>query len=274
MKRIFSICFVCVLLLSCQTAPTIIDRGVFNQNNSPESDLVILTTHKYVSIEQIDNKATGFENLTHNQHSQTLKINPGVHTFAIYFNNGVVFTVFPKTVVVNLEAGKSYFIEGNVINKELKVSFTDTITKTNAVLDMNQLRGNSQTVISTYIKYILNPTMEESNKKVQIENENTLIIFNPDMTYIMIDKITNKTTYGYSGFNMNFSMNDAKVYLLETDITKMTKDEFLNKSDYVQNAQTIMIPIKCSETSVTYKYQKPENVKDQEISFSIKQLPN
>lgn len=271
MKKLTVLVIICVGLLSCQTTHAPIDRGIINPDGISEAELVTLITNESIDIRKIDGKNTNFNNETHDQHSQTVKINPGVHTFDIYFNNGAVFTVFPKSVVANLEQGKTYYIKGEVIKKQLKISFIDTVDKNDVVLDMNQLQGNSQTTTSLYIKYILNPTMEKSNRSVQIENDKTIICFNPDMTFSMTDKEKKTETMGYSGFNMSFSMNDAKVYLLETDVSKMTKDDFLNKSNYVETAQTVLIPIKCTETSVTYKYVRPVSLVDQEISFSIKQ---
>jgi hypothetical protein len=154
----------------------------------------------------------------------------------------------------------------------VNIRIENSVTEENATLNMQLLRGSDIGVVSSYIKYVLNPTMKENNKSVRLENDTTIIIYKPDMTYTQQNKQTGFVVSGYKGFVTDFLFKEGTVYLYETDVSKITKDEFLNKIDCNNEAQTKFIPIKCSEKSVTYKYVKPESMKDKEVTFNISQF--
>lgn len=272
MKRFIIVMAACLGLLSCQSMQTPVDRGAINPTNAPDTELATVHFDKYLSIEKIDDKNPGWVTPEQKGRDQFVKLPAGVHTFSVNFNNGSVYTIFPQTVIGNFEKGKEYAIEGKPAGKKLKLTITDSADGKDVAMDFNKLRGDDPGVLPSYIKYILNPTMEKSNKSVKLENADMILVYKPDMTYIQTNKATGTAVSGYAGFIMNFAMSDGKVYLLETDVTKMTKDDFLNKSDYENVAQTVLVPTKCDAKSVTYKYLKPDSLKDTAITFSIEEF--
>jgi hypothetical protein len=272
LKRFIGITCACFMFFSCMTVQPPVDRGIIDQSNTTESELITLNIDQYINIVSLDGKDIKWNKPNQSIREQFVKLNPGVHTFSVKYNDGNQFSIFPLTVVGNLEKSQNYLIKGNVKGNSLSVVIINAVTKEDVTLNMKKLNGDDSGILSTYIKYVLNPTMEESNKSIQLENDTSIIIYKPNMTYTKQDKKTGTIVSGYRGFIMDFTMKNGKVYLLETDISKMSKDEFLNKSEYENKAQEIMIPVKCSEKSVTYKYVKPDNKKDQEETFSISQM--
>jgi hypothetical protein len=138
-------------------------------------------------------------------------------------------------------------------------------------LDLDRLWGNSPDMMSTFIRYILNPTMDRVKNTVKLENDIYVLLFKPDMIYSLTNKETGQTTTGKRGFTMDFPMAEGKLFLLETDISQMSSEDFL-KSNYAEIAETIMVPIRCSEKEVTFRYEKPDNLTGEEITFSIEEI--
>jgi hypothetical protein len=151
----------------------------------------------------------------------------------------------------------------------LSCSTTEPTQKNNEA-NFRKSAGN-QFNIFDYIEYVMNPTLDEVGNRIQLENDELIIVKKPDMVYTMTNKVTGLVTEGRYGFNMDIrNMNEAKDYFLEIDISKMTRKQFLEESNYEKNAQIVLTPIACNAQSVTYKYIRPEELKDKEISFSIK----
>jgi hypothetical protein len=103
-----------------------------------------------------------------------------------------------------------------------------------------------------------------------LENDELVLTLLPDMSYTLYDKKTEKEKIGMAGFNMSLSMTEGTAYFLETG-EKMDKAAFL-KTDYRENAQTVLVPIKCDAKNVTYRYTKPKELADTEITFSITEI--
>jgi hypothetical protein len=272
LKKIIVLIATCSLVLSCASVQTPVDRGVIDVDQINDQDLAKLNINEYINIDTIDGKKVNWVNPNQSIRKQFVKMSSGVHAFSVRYNDGNLRSIFPQTVIGKFEKGGDYLIEGDVSNGFLKILIVDSITKNDVSLDLNKLKGDDSSTISSYIKYVLNPTMEENNKTIQLENDQIKLLYKPNMTYSLLDKRSNITTEGYRGFITDMTMKSGKVYLLETDVAKMTKDDFLNTSDYENKAQVILIPVKCSEKSVTYKYLKPEALKDTEIIFVIKEI--
>lgn len=269
MKRFVVFICVCALIIGCQTTKEPINRGVINPENIVDSELSILDIDKFLIIQRIDNKVTGWIRQDNSWRNQIVRITPGVHVFSVQYSSNKGSTILPQIVIGNFEPGKEYSIIGTIVGDIVKINIFDKIDNKNVTLNLDDLKGSDSNALSSYIKYVLNPTMEENNKTVKLENEDSVIMFYPNMTYSIENKTSGEKNEGYRGFVMDFSMTNGKVYLLKTDITDMTKDEFLNKSNYVELAQTILVPVRCTDSSLTYKYIKPDNLKDQEVVYTI-----
>jgi hypothetical protein len=245
-----------------------IDRGTYNPTNVPEEDLSILYIHDYIDVQEIDNAEV---NWRLRQKAQAVKIPSGVHSFSVSYHDGRRFTFFPMTVMGQFAKGNTYLLIGLINGQKIDLHimlYNDKVVGEEVTLDLNKLQGNDTDIISTYIKYVLNPTMDEVGNSVKLENEKYILIYKPDMVYSLTDKESGITSEGRRGFSTDFRMTGGKTFLLETDISNMSRQQFLS-SKYDENAQIILIPIDCSEREVIYKYEKPNDLQGTEIKFDI-----
>jgi hypothetical protein len=262
---------VLALTLSCVSTPSTVDRGAYNPSKEARSDWAVLNIDWTVWISSIDSQKLEWTDPPQSNKPQTVKIPAGSHSFGLNYNNGSSYTVFPQTVIALLEKDKEYKVVSIVSKGRVKFDVLEASSNKSVALDQDALRGNSPSALSVFIKYVLNPGSDEHKKTVKLENDAMTLILKPDMVYELTDKASGKTSMGRQGFAMDFSMKDGKVYLLETDISKMSRKEFLD-GDYEDKAQIVLIPTACSEKSVTFKYEKPDTLKDKEITLSIQQM--
>jgi hypothetical protein len=269
-KNIYWISVVCIgLFASCISVPK--DRGIYNPNSVPEEQLSTLYIHDNIDVQKMDEQEVDWNAYSQ---KQIVRIPSGVHAFTLRYNDGVRFTPFPMTVIGQFDSGKTYILKGVIDGQRVKsriARYENEQEGEDVTLDLNKLQGNDPSVISTYIKYILNPTMDEVGNSVKLENEEYVLLYLPDMVYTLTDKKTGETTQGRRGFSMDFRMTSAKIFLLETDINEMSKEQFL-KSEYEDNAQIVLIPIQCSENEVTYRYERPSDLQGVEIVFNITEI--
>ncbi len=142
--------------------------------------------------------------------------------------------------------------------------------KDSYLLDIGNTQDSGEYGVFSFIQYVLNPTMDDARKTVRLENDEFLITHEPDMRYSMLDKKTGKLRKGMHGFETNAKdFSGGTVYYLDLKGKTLTRDEFLDKSGYKDNADIVFIPVKCDEKSVTYKYVKPDSMKGKTITLSI-----
>jgi hypothetical protein len=273
MKRlVFGLSIAFFLITSCATNKYL---GVYNPKDVPDVDFSTLTIDKKLLVSKVDDDESikwDYSDFWSGPLQRTVKIAPGVHVFQVKYDWGNQFSIFPQTVIGNFERNKEYsmksVVSGNILTieiyeiqgrKEIKVTF-----------DPRSLQGGDRGVIPAYVKYILNPQMEDIGNTIKLENNELVLTFFPSMSYTLNDKKTGKETIGMAGFNMNMTMTEGTIYLLETD-EKMDKNAFL-KTEYTENAQIILVPIKCDEKNVTYRYSKPKELAGEEITFSITEI--
>jgi hypothetical protein len=276
MKNIvYVVVFFILTLLSCTSIPVErmpIDRGAYNPTNVPEEDLSVLYIHGYIDVHQIDNAKVNWQ--VQGQEPQTVKIPSGVHSFSVSYYDGRRVTFLPMTVIGQFAKGNTYLLKGviNVQKVDLHILlYNDKVEGEEVTLDLNRLQGDDTDIISKYIKYVLNPTMDEVGNSIKLENEKYILMYKPDMVYSLTDKENGITSEGRRGFSTDFRMTSGKTFLLETDISNMSRQQFLS-SKYDENAQIILIPIDCSEKEVTYKYEKPNELQGTEIKFDIMEI--
>jgi hypothetical protein len=270
LKMLVYIVGVVALLLSCASQP--VDIGVVNPENIQEEDLVTLHISRFIIVQKMDNTDVNWSKKFYKD--RLVKIPSGRHAFEVTYNDGSSYTMFPTTVRGQFERGNTYLLNWEIIRSQ--VSFHVFLYNNNQKgvevgVTPNELQGNELDVISRYLKYVLNPTTNEIGNSVKLENDNYILIFKPDLVYTLTDKRTRITTEGRRGFGMDFLMKSGKSFLLETDITKMSREQFL-ASKYTENAQIILIPIACSETVLTYRYEKPLALQGTEIAFTITEI--
>ncbi|MFW6214222.1 MAG: hypothetical protein ACOC8L_15130, partial [Spirochaetota bacterium] len=174
-----------------------------------------------------------------------------------------------QEVIANLQAGESYILGANVQGNRVRYSIVSSTGET-AMLDVNALRGESEeSMMSRFLKYVMNPTMNEVGKTVRMANDSMVLIFYPDLIFEMTNKNTGETVVGRRGFIMDLAMTEGTLYLLETDTDAMSSEEFLESSDYTQNADFALIPIACTQDSVTLEYITPAEKEGEQLVLSI-----
>ncbi|MDR1903511.1 MAG: hypothetical protein LBQ88_14700 [Treponema sp.] len=260
-------------LISCASVP--VDRGTYNPNNAAENDLVTLYIDGCIDVAEMDNEPVSWwiQN-GNNYQEQMVRIPKGVHSFLARYHDGTRFTLTSLTVTGQFTTGNSYLLKGVITGPIVVmqiVQYNDGIIGDDVTLDLNKLAGNDPGALSTYIRYVLNPTMDGTDNSVKLENDEYLLIYKPDLVYTLTNKLTGIITEGRHGFSIDFSMTSGKTFLLETDISQMSSEQFLS-SDYEQTAQIILVPIACDGASVTYRYEKPESLNGTEVTFSITEI--
>jgi hypothetical protein len=126
-------------------------------------------------------------------------------------------------------------------------------------------------VSSAYQQYILTPLSDERIDFVKLESADLVLVFDSDMTYTMTDKRTNTTKSGKMGFaagmarkNIDY-VESSKIYLWETDAAETRPPEI----DFEKSAQIVLIPVSCTSGNVTCKYERPQALFNQAVSFTI-----
>lgn len=270
-------CCITVMLMglfaACASAPkNPIDRGIYNPDNVPEESLSTLYIHDFISIQEMNGEAVDWS--VPRPEPQIVKIPPGLHSFAVKYHDGSVFTPLPMTVIGEFDSNKTYLLKGTINGQWIDLhilQYENGQEGEEVALDLKKLRGGDTGVIPAYIKYVLNPTMANVKNSVKLENKDYILLFLPDMAYTLTDKKTGKTAEGRRGFSIDVRMTNGKTFLLETDITKMSSEQFL-ESNYEDNAQIILAPVNCTMNEVTYKYERPDNLRGTEIVFEITEI--
>jgi hypothetical protein len=248
------------------------DYGVYNPSNVPEEYLCTIIIDQHILVNKFDDDEKVGWSITFTE--KTVRIPSGVHTFYAFYADRQRMSTGVVPVIAQLEKGNTYLLKGNIANQRIQyqiVLYNDGQEGADVTLNINRLQGNDANTLSIYIKYVLNPTSDETGNSIKLENNNYILLFEPDMVYTLTDKITGRINKGRVGFSMDFSMTNGKVFLLETDIERMSKQQFLS-SRYQENAQIILIPINCTENEVTYRYEKPAEQQGNEIIFSITEI--
>jgi hypothetical protein len=248
------------------------DYGVYNPSNVPIEDLCTITIDQYIIVNKFDDDSKVGWNISFTE--KTVQVPSGLHTFYVNYIDRQMISMTTAPVICQLEKGNSYLLKGIITGQRVQyqmVLFNDKQEGADVSLDINKLQGNNPGMLSTYIKYVMNPTMNNVGNTVKLENNIYTLMFKPDLIYTLTDKRTGKITEGRRGFEMNFAMTNGKAYLFETDITKMSVQQFLD-SNYQQSSQIILVPLNCTEREVTFKYEKPIELLGNEITFAITEI--
>jgi len=251
-------------LCSCDVP---VDRGVFNPNGVPDDQLVAVKVAPYLTIQKVDNTQV-FWTRPDNGYAQKIRMAPGIHLFEITYDNGSVSMTRAIPAIADFSTGKEYKIDCTITDNRLTpkiVSLTDG-TEKNAIFSQDSI-SDREGPFPNFVKYVFNPTQSAADAKVQLENNDTIIIFESDLVYRKTDKKTGKRTEGRDAVEMDFSMS-GKVYFLETDIHEMSSEAFL-AGNFREASQTIFVPVVCDEGKVTFLYLKPEALAGKEVSYAI-----
>ena len=138
-----------------------------------------------------------------------------------------------------------------------------------AGLDVSALRGEADTPLSRFIRYVLNPTMDDTGETVTMENRDLTLTFEPDMIYTLTDRRNGSVEHGRNGFKMDFAISEGEVYLLEVDPDTMTREEFLEESDYLNVAETVLAVVDASANSVVFEYRKPQSLAGEQLALDL-----
>jgi hypothetical protein len=272
-KKFYWMSVVCIgLFVSCLSIPTVpVDRGIYNPNNVSEEQLSTLYIYSNLVVQKMNGQEVGWSAF---RQKQIVRIPSGVHTFSVAYSDGHRYSLSPMTAIGQFESGKTYILKSVITGQRVQLHilrYENELEGEEVTLDFNKLKGNDPGVISTYIKYVLNPTMDTVGNSVKLENEDYVLLYLPDMVYTLTNKKTGETTQGRRGFSMDFSMTNARTFLLETDIDEMSREQFL-ESKYTDNAQIVLTLTYCTEDKVTYQYERPSDLQGVEVVFEITEI--
>jgi len=274
MKKMMAFLLACATLVSCVSAPESVkaepvDRGYYNPDNADIGDFATLYIHPYLQISKVDNAPVGWSVTDAAKVAQIVRLAPGTHTLAIRYDTGKTYVLMPSTVIVLFQAGKEYSAYGVENAGRIEYQVEEKATGLSAKLDLARLQGGGQDALSSYIKYVLNPTSDETGKTVVMENNQWKLVFRPDLVFELLHKESGELKVGRRGFQMEFDMTGATLYLLVTDLASMSREQFLDDSDYVDTAQFVMLPVQCTSDSVTYKIEKGMEILGDELTLRI-----
>ncbi len=269
--RFLSLVFLSVFFAGCASAPPEpIDRGIFNVENVSEDKLAVLILSGYITVGEVDGHSVEWIAESYNQYeTQTVKIAEGVHSFDVFYDNGITYTHVPVRLIAYLEAGNEYLLDSIQNGNKIQFLLTNQKDGSDATLNFQKLRGEDPGTISQYIKYVLNPTMDGNDKTVKLENKDYILIFKPDMIYEMTNKKTGESTIGRRGFITDILMKEGKTYLMEVNPEEISREDFLDIKDTEEFSQFVLEPCACTENSVSYVIHKPEELKGQKMIFMI-----
>ena len=260
-----------LLVTSCALMPA--KAETYNPDNQPNDELVTLNVGENVIVSQINNTQgywAGSE-----RDGQIIRIPSGTHSFTVSFDNGRLYTKDPVTITGRFEKGNSYLIKHNMHVTLFGQSasfhiyrYNENVESEEVTVEKPGLRVTDLDALLGYTKYVLNPTGDNIGNTVRLENERYKLLFRPDMAYSLTDKEDGTVSHGRAGFIINPSFTNGKVYLLEVDLSEMSSRQFL-EGNYNEVAEIVMRILECSESEVTYEYEKPADLAGNKVTFSI-----
>lgn len=162
--RIFIILAILPIITSCVSKP--VKLGDYNPVGLPENDLVTLHVFNYVNIQKVNNEKVDWPQ--NSMKERIVRIPVGENTFWVTANNGRLYTFIPMTVAALFEKGNTYYLryKMNLGRNGSGFSFhiflyNDNRMGKEVTLDFAGIRRDDSSVISRYIKYVLNPRIAE-----------------------------------------------------------------------------------------------------------------
>ena len=179
----------------------------------------------------------------------------------IFFIIGVILiSIFLKTYIINRNEQNDTVINNNRQEKPINS------------LSIDNQKENESSIISIFIEYVLNPTLEGTEKTIKLENDEKILLFEPNSIFTIIDKISGKIIKGYRTF-FSFQIS-GQIFLYETDTDQLSNHDSIkiNSRKIMANAQITLILINCTKNEVIFEYQKPDEIKGKKILYSISEI--
>jgi hypothetical protein len=268
-KNITLITGVLLFILSCSSQPSI-----YNPENIREDDLVTLYIDRYCKIQRVDNILADW--LPSNNKTKIVKIPVGLHTFYARYDDGNAYTRYYAPLTAQFERGNTYLLNySQALESNLGVSVSFSINLYN-----NKKKGlqvsfkpveESDSILVSYLKLVLQPM--EKGKSVKLENDKYQLVFKSDSGYTFFNKETGITGEGSYRFPIETESRlqvdrIGKMFLFDSYIIARSSQMYLS-NNFTENPQIILIPIKVTETEITYLYEKPLELRGTEIKFNI-----
>lgn len=118
-----------------------------------------------------------------------------------------------------------------------------------------------------YMEQVVEYTTEQQNKSVILENRDYQIILRPEMIFEIKLKKEKRTITGRWGYRMNLSTEEGAMYfMIMDDPNSISREKFLNESNYTINSDIILVPTGATEKHVRYA------IKESSINFNQNNL--
>jgi hypothetical protein len=276
---------VLILLVSCASIPeSPIDIGIFNPEDLLKEELATLIIHAHIKVQQVDDNKVDWSGDKNRKKNQTVMIPSGLHTFQVIFDDGGKHTLLPSPVGALFEKGNTYLLSSTEVEREVELLgrtlkqkqadfhihlYNEGIESEDVSLNPNSLQQDEMTAQIAYINYVHYPL--SNGKAILMVNDDYLLLYRPDNVYTLKNK-AGITTEGRYIYPTGWRVGTGKVFLYEMDITTMSRQDFLSTGNYVENSQMVLVPIKCTSNEVVYRYERPVELKGNEIKFFITQI--
>jgi len=277
-----------------------VDRGVYNPDGRPESELAFLEIGRYLSVESVDKKPVSWKGINTSSWGplsffvQNVTLSAGLHTFAVSYRDERIMGTATLDVAAEMKPGATYFMRPNLDDhgtftyltihiydeQDKDISFAPRPVNNNAnnapsadIASMfgsnkngtggSASSGNAESAGSVYAAYFQNIyTPILNGYVVRLENERTILEMNT-LFFEMTDKTTLEKTSGLARFNLDSATGTL---YLGGDIDTLAKTGAMPAYDA---APLVLSPVRCDSKSVTYRCIRPESRKGGEVTFSI-----
>ena len=259
---------IATILTSCKSAPVVVDDlGSYNPDGVSEMELAVLNIDAGLYLKKIDDYEGNWSFYGDKGSSQILRIAPGVYQFEVLTDLQSSISSKSASIVVKIENSKRYLMIKKQESIIVGVNVIDAYLNESVVLNLNSMQQNRDNAHKIYYDYVVYPTESRLGYSIELESNDSMIRFKPDMVFTMVNK--------HSGVSISgrYLFKSGKVYLYETDVNSFSSEDFKN-SNYAGIAQMIYEPVLCNGKSVRLKYEKPIEKRDSQEDFFILEIVN
>ena len=153
-----------------------------------------------------------------------LRIAPGIYRFEVLTRLESSMLDINISIVVKIENEKHYRMMSRQQSMMISVDVVDVYTNESVVLDLKSMRQDRDDAHAVYYNYAVYPTEDKLGYTIELENEDSVIAFKPDMVFTMSSKNSSESISG------RFLFKSGKVYLYETDLNSFSNEDFKNSN--------------------------------------------
>jgi len=260
------------ILISCATTQhEPLNRGIINPDNVPEEELATLYISELLGVYKINDEDVVWKRKRSGNQYQVVKIPQGVNVLHVQFEADQYYTTSSTPVAAQFEGGKTYILTGktNLANTLVNFhihSYDEKTVGDEVTLGKDRPKITYFIISMEFTKYFLTPA---EKKKIKLESYEFNLELKPGEVYKLTNRKTKVKTEGKFEIISDPKNGMNRLYLMETNNTALSKEQFLSSS-YYDNAQMILLLLDCYKENVLFRIEKPSPLTWKEILFRIK----